>query len=89
MVARIEMARVIKARQENGKMPFDVFFIFALARIVRDFPNFLARLDGANVVRSAAVNIACAMDLNNELFTPVIKDADKKELAAIGRDFNC
>lgn len=87
MVAQIEMARVIKARQENGKMPFDVFFIFALARIARDFPNFLARLDGENIVRSAAVNIACAMDLNNELFTPVIKEADKKTLAEIGREF--
>lgn len=87
IVARIEMSRVIAARQENAKAPFDVFFIFALSRIVKDFPNFLSKLNGENVVQSAAVNIACAMDLGSELFTPVIKDADKKTLGEIAREF--
>jgi len=88
LVARIGMAGVIKARRDNEKAPFDVFFIFALSRIVKDFPNFLSRLNGETVVRSASVNIACAVDLDNELFTPVIKDADKKTLGEIGREFN-
>jgi len=72
--------------QTGEKITFDTIFIFAVSRIMKDFPYFQSRLAAEKVVRSPSVNIGCAIDLDEGLFTPVIKDVANKDLPAIERE---
>jgi len=61
------------------------FFVKACVAGVRAFPLINARIDGAEVVESAAVHVGVAVSTDKGLMVPVVKDADRMSLAEIER----
>ncbi|MDD5708056.1 MAG: dihydrolipoamide acetyltransferase family protein [Kiritimatiellae bacterium] len=79
---RIDMTAVVARRKAlaaaaAGKLSYDAFFLAAVAKTMRAFPHFRARLEGETVVASEAVNVGVALGVGETLFTPVIAHADR------------
>lgn len=91
LTCRIEMAAAETARQrtqaELGRsVGWDSIFIHAVARVIGDFPNFRSHLvDGGRVVCDR-INIAFLMGHKESLYSLVVADADRKDLAQVERD---
>lgn len=91
LTARIEMSAAMKLRQRmqeksGQKITYDAVFIFAVSRIIKDFPHFQSHVDGEKIVPSHAVDIGCAVSFDEELYTPIIKDVESKSLAEINAE---
>lgn len=91
LAARIEMSSAMKLRQRvqeksGQKVTYDAVFIFAVSRIIKDFPHFQSHVDGEKIAISDAVDIGCTVGFNEELYTPIIKDAESKSLAEINAE---
>jgi pyruvate dehydrogenase E2 component (dihydrolipoamide acetyltransferase) len=85
--ANIDMTAALKARTENeanGRRPsFDALFLKALARAIGAVPLIAARWEGERIVRIPGVHIALAVGFGNELFLPVIRDVNEKNLQTL------
>lgn len=66
------------------------FLIKAVARALVAFPRFNASLapDGATLVLKQYVHIGVAVETPNGLVVPVIRDCDKKSIAALAAELN-
>jgi pyruvate dehydrogenase E2 component (dihydrolipoamide acetyltransferase) len=64
------------------------FLVCAAVATLRRFPDFNASLDGDELVHKRYYNIGFAADTPNGLVVPVIKDADRKGLAAIAGELS-
>lgn len=77
------------AAQARGiKLTFLPFVVKAVTRALADFPHFNASLDptGENLVLKRYFHIGVAVDTDNGLVVPTIRDADKKGLFEIAAD---
>ncbi|HPE86141.1 MAG: dihydrolipoamide acetyltransferase family protein [Bacteroidales bacterium] len=76
-------------RKEKQKLTFTPFFIEAAARALRDFPGVNASVDGDKIILRRNINIGMAAALpNGNLIVPVIRNADKMNLAGIATAVN-
>lgn len=74
-------------KQSGYKLTFTVLFIEKIAQILRRYPLLNATIDGATIYLKKHINVGMATALENgNLVVPVIKDADKKNIAGIARD---
>ncbi len=74
-------------RHSNGhKASIDSILIHAAARALRSFPRINASTQGSTIVFHPAVNIGFAVSSGKELFAPVVKDADQKDIREIDRE---
>jgi pyruvate dehydrogenase E2 component (dihydrolipoamide acetyltransferase) len=71
--------------QQGARVSYTAFVVWALARILREFPNINATASGNNIIYRGNVNIGIAVDLDPGLIVPVIRDADGLSLVGIGR----
>ncbi len=89
----IDFTQVDRIRRENKKrwaeqgarVSFTAFVIWALSRVLRDYPSVNATASGNNVIYRGNVNIGVAVDLDPGLIVPVIRDADHLSLVGIGK----
>ena len=90
ITGKVRMRPAIALRQrllEAGtRMTFDAIFIHAVSRIIRQFPQFLCHLVGHEVRPGPGVDIAFAAAVKDELYTPVIHQADQKGLEQIQQE---
>jgi 2-oxoglutarate dehydrogenase E2 component (dihydrolipoamide succinyltransferase) len=76
-------------KREGIKLTFTPFFIAAIAKALRDNPWVNASVDGTNVIVKKRVNIGVATALpDGNLIVPVIKDADRLNIAGIAHAVN-
>ena len=54
---------------------------------LRNFPYMNARLNDKVIERLAQVNIGIAVDAENGLYVPVIRNVDQKDLQTVGKEF--
>ena len=82
-----DMDAVEKFRQKQ-KITYMPFFIKAVVSALKQYPQINAVLDEAasQIVYMKYYNIGIAVDTENGLMVPVIKDADKKSLDQLGAD---
>ena len=59
----------------------------ACAIALRRFPYMNARINGDKIERLAEVNIGIAVDAEQGLLVPVIRNVDQKDLQSVGREF--
>lgn len=73
------------AAERGVKLTFLPFLVKAVTTALRDFPHFNASLDvtGENLILKHYFNIGVAVDTENGLVVPTIKDADQKGLFEI------
>jgi pyruvate dehydrogenase E2 component (dihydrolipoamide acetyltransferase) len=79
----------LNARLGGGaKLSFLPFIIKATIAALRKFPQMNAMLDeaGGEIIQWSSFHIGLATATENGLIVPVIRDADRKSLAELGRD---
>jgi len=70
----------------GSALGYDELFIKIAARVLRDFPNMNVRLTEEGPQQLAQINIGFALDTEQGLLVPVIRDADRKGLRQIARE---
>jgi pyruvate dehydrogenase E2 component (dihydrolipoamide acetyltransferase) len=79
----------LNARPGGGeKLSFLPFIIKATIAALKKFPQMNAMLDeaGGEIIQWSSFHIGLATATENGLIVPVIRDADRKSLAELGRD---
>lgn len=87
ITAEIDMTAVdrIRAQHETDgtSVGYDAIFVKALAQAIHAVPLVAAHLQGQHVVRPQGIHIAVAVGFGDNLFLPVVRDVDRKDLAAV------
>lgn len=65
---------------------FTEAIVRASALALRDHPRLAARWTGDNVVHSERIDVGVAVALDDGLIVPIVRDADRKDLATLGRE---
>lgn len=82
------IAEKILEDREKNKFSFDSYFIFASSRALLEFELFNSEFKDGKILKKDSINIAFAVAVGNELYMPVIKNADKKSLREIEYEHN-
>jgi len=87
IAAEVDMAAAQGIRARSGgtghKISYDAIFLKAMAEAIQAVPLLAARLDGERVIRPEGIHIALAIGLEDELFLPVIRDVNRKDLLTL------
>jgi len=83
-----EVVKEAFKRQEGFNLTYTPFFLWALARALRDFPVLNASVEGDRILYKKDINIGMAVALDNGLIVPVIKNADTLTLLGMARAGN-
>ncbi len=76
----------VEALRTSSKLSYLPYIARALCLAIRDYPKVNATIEGETLVVRKRINLSIAVDLDHEgLMTPVVKDADKLDVAALGR----
>lgn len=76
-------------KKEGQKITFTPIFIEAAAKVLRDYPNINASVDGSKIIRRKNINMGMATALpNGNLIVPVIKNADELNLVGMAKRVN-
>ncbi len=76
-------------KREKTKLTFMPVFTEAVARALRDFPLVNVQVDGERIIKKHNVNIGMAVALpSGNLIVPVVKNADKLNLAGLAGEVN-
>ena len=82
----INMTNINRIKKETNYNPL-VFMIDALAKALTDFPIFNSSLiEGHQILEKEYINIGIAVDTEDGLVVPVIRDADKLSLKEISEE---
>ena len=86
-----EADRLSRLREElrealGSALGYDELLIKIAARALHDFPNLNVRLTEKGLQQLAEINIGFALDTEQGLLIPVIRDADRKGLLQIARE---
>ncbi len=78
-------------KSQDGKGPkltVTAFALKAVAVLLRQFPNFNATIDTANnqLILKRYVHVGVAVDTENGLLVPVIRDVDKKSVVELAEE---
>ena len=81
--------KLLKEKGEEmglSKVTINDMVLFAVGRILPDFPDINANLVDGKIRRFAHANVGCAVDTDRGLLVPVITCAEKKTLAEVSAD---
>ncbi len=84
-ITQIEKLRHIQ-KQQGIKLTPIVFIIKAVVACLKEYPRFNSSLSGDKLLLKKYFNIGVAVDTDNGLVVPVIKNADKKSLQQLADD---
>ena len=84
LVALRERAKAQLAESWGFAPGYNDFLLKMVAFALREFPFMNARLNGETIEYLAAVNIALAVDTDQGLLVPVVRDVDRKTLRQVG-----
>src|SRR5690625_749584 len=73
-------------RREGHSLTYFAFFVYAVARALREYPELNATWQDGNIVRHKEINLSIAVAKDNELYVPVIKRADEMSIAGIAKE---
>lgn len=75
---------------KGGKLTLTCFVIKALTNTLKKYPIFNSSVDEANeeIILKEYINVGLAVDTEQGLLVPVIKDADKKDLLTLSKELN-
>lgn len=75
-------------KAEGYNVTYFAFFVKAVARALKEFPEMNAMWAGDHIVRKKDIHISIAVAADDKLFVPVVKQADEKSIKGIARDVN-
>jgi len=83
-------SRIEAAQKQGIKLTLVAFLVKAVVDVLQQYPEFNASLtpDGENIVLKKYFHVGVAVNTDNGLMVPVIKDADKKGLFEIAQEIS-
>jgi 2-oxoglutarate dehydrogenase E2 component (dihydrolipoamide succinyltransferase) len=75
-------------RKEGIKLTYMPFISEAVTRTLKEFPLVNASIDGENIIIKHFINLGIAVDTEQGLIVPVIKNTDALNLVGIARAIN-
>ena len=72
------------SNKEGTKVSYTAFVVWAVSRLLREFPQINGTVAGNSIIYRGNVNVGIAVDLDPGLIVPVIRDADHLSLVGIG-----
>lgn len=76
-------------RQREGfNLTYFSFFIKAVAQALKEYPLINCTWSGDKLIQKKDINVSIAVAKENELFVPVIKQADEKSIKGIAKDIS-
>jgi 2-oxoisovalerate dehydrogenase E2 component (dihydrolipoyl transacylase) len=73
-------------RNEGYSLTFFAFFVKAVAQALKEYPQLNSTWAEDKIIQRKDINISIAVAKENELFVPVIRNADDKTIKGIARD---
>lgn len=73
-------------KQEGFSLTYFAFFVKAVAQALKEYPQLNSTWAGDKIIQRKAVNLNIAVAKEDQLFVPVIKNADEKSIKGIARD---
>jgi pyruvate dehydrogenase E2 component (dihydrolipoamide acetyltransferase) len=83
-IFEVDFSRIAAVR-ERRKTSYLSFIIKAVAEALKAFPVLNASVDGDSIVYHTRVNIGVAVALDSGLIVPIVKNADRLDLAGIAQ----
>lgn len=89
-----DVSRLLKLRSElneaepDPKLTLTHFLVAAIGDALQKFPNINRTWDDGEIVQFSSSNVCVAVDTENGLFVPVVRDVEKIGLGAIARATN-
>jgi pyruvate dehydrogenase E2 component (dihydrolipoamide acetyltransferase) len=83
-IDRVRAENKKKWAEQGARVSYTAFVVWAVSRLLREFPSVNATASGNNIIYRGNVNIGIAVDLDPGLIVPVIRDADDLSLVGIG-----
>lgn len=78
-----------KFKQTEGyNLTFFAFFVKAAAQALKEYPQMNSMWAGEKIIQKKDINISFAVANEEELYVPVIKNADEKTVKGIARDIH-
>lgn len=85
-----QIDKLLKLREEinssGNKITINDFIIKAVALSMEKFPEVNASWAGDKILKYSSVDISVAVALEDGLITPIVKDANQKNISAISRE---
>lgn len=83
-IDRIRAESKARWAAQGARVSYTAFVVWAVSRVLRDFPTVNSAVSGNNVIYRGNVNVGVAVDLDPGLIVPVVHDADHLGLVGIG-----
>ncbi|HWG42828.1 MAG TPA: 2-oxo acid dehydrogenase subunit E2 [Gemmataceae bacterium] len=89
-ITDLEAFRKQQAEGKGPKLTVTAFVLRASAVALREFPNFNASIDlaGGKLILKRYYHIGVAVDTENGLLVPVLRDVDKKHVRELAEELN-
>lgn len=75
-------------QKEGFSVTFFAFFVKAVAQALKEFPQLNSTWGGDKIIQRKDINLSIAVAKDQELFVPVIKQADEKSIKGIAKGIN-
>jgi pyruvate dehydrogenase E2 component (dihydrolipoamide acetyltransferase) len=94
-VIDVDVTRVVELRQEykatwesqyGVRVSYNDIFVSLVAHAIREFPRVNSRLNGDAIEILNEVNIGVAVELEEGLMVPVVRNADQKNVGQISKE---
>lgn len=72
-------------KREGFSLTYFAFFVSAVAQALQEYPELNSTWAGDKIIERGDINISIAVAKENELFVPVIQDADEKNIKGIAK----
>ncbi len=95
MMVEVDVTELVKYREqikdaflkkEGFPLTYFAFFVKACAQALKEYPILNSEWQGEKIIQKKDINISIAVASENELFVPVIKNADEKSIKGIARE---
>lgn len=75
-------------QNEGFSLTFFAFFVKAVAQALKEYPQLNSTWAENKIIQHRDINLSIAVAKDQELFVPVIKNADEKSIKGIARDID-
>lgn len=75
-------------QREGYSLTYFAFFVSAVAQALGEFPELNSTWAGDKIIERGDIHISIAVAKDNELFVPVIKNADEKNVKGIAKSIH-
>ncbi|CDQ17870.1 dihydrolipoamide acetyltransferase family protein [Halobacillus karajensis] len=86
-LVELRNAKKTQFKQKEGfSLTYFAFFVKAVAQALKEYPQLNSTWAGDKIIQRKAINLNIAVAKDDELFVPVIKNADEKSIKGIAKD---